>query len=300
MSEPEIQSTSQMQVMKPYLIAAGVLFLLLVVVYFWPADSTEPEPTVAAPVPAALEVTQVQQEKEPAIQSDTVPTEVFQPKPIPKSLVVEANDEPESINVIEEELPQPIIDESDGAVKKALISLATSPQFASLLVDESLLQRFVINVNSIANKESAPKHSMLKGPEKPFKIYQQAQREWIDPASFKRYNVYVDVLEAFEPDELVNLLDTYQAILEEKFAEISPPDANFNNALIYAIDELLDTPKVPVPIEVYSDSVMYKFKDTRLESLSMPQKQLLRTGPENMRRIKQVLRDLKSELEERE
>jgi hypothetical protein len=43
---------------------------------------------------------------------------------------------------------------------------------------------------------------------------------------------------------------------------------------------------------------MYKFKDERLESLSGPQKQLLRTGPENMRRIKEVLRKLKTALEQ--
>jgi hypothetical protein len=54
-----------------------------------------------------------------------------------------------------------------------------------------------------------------------------------------------------------------------------------------------------LPIEVYSDSVMYKYRDDKLESLSGPQKQLLRTGPENTRRIKDVLRDLKDALQDR-
>jgi hypothetical protein len=43
---------------------------------------------------------------------------------------------------------------------------------------------------------------------------------------------------------------------------------------------------------------MFKFKDEKLESLSAPQKQLIRTGPENTRRIKDVLRNLQDALKE--
>jgi hypothetical protein len=99
-------------------------------------------------------------------------------------------------------------------------------------------------------------------------------------------------------DDLIRLMDTYRGILESKFAEIAPPNSSFNNTLLQAINELLDTPIVPLPIEVYSDSVMFKFKDEQLEALSGPQKQLIRTGPENTRRIKDILRDLQDALQE--
>ena len=55
---------------------------------------------------------------------------------------------------------------------------------------------------------------------------------------------------------------------------------------------------IPTPVEVYRDSVMYKYKDERIEELSLPQKQLLRLGPDNMRRVKAKLRDLKASLED--
>ena len=53
-----------------------------------------------------------------------------------------------------------------------------------------------------------------------------------------------------------------------------------------------------MPVEVYSDSVMYKYTDERLENLDGPQKQLLRTGPDNMRRIKAKLREIKALIEQ--
>jgi hypothetical protein len=166
------------------------------------------------------------------------------------------------------------------------------------LVDEGLLQKFVINVNSIANQEMSPNHSLISPPQEKFKVYQQADREWIDVASFQRYNPYVDALESMGIDDLLKLMDNYRPILESKFAEISTPNTSFDSALLSAINELLNTPIVPLPIEVYSDSVMFKFKDEQLEALSSPQKQMIRTGPENTRRLKDILHDLKDALEQ--
>ena len=95
---------------------------------------------------------------------------------------------------------------------------------------------------------------------------------------------------------MLSLYAEYKPALEAIFAEISDPDDSFDEKLMETIDLLLDTPAAPVPVEVYTESVMYRYKDSRLESLKAPQKQLLRTGPENMRRIKAKLRELKQAL----
>ena len=103
-------------------------------------------------------------------------------------------------------------------------------------------------------------------------------------------------LEAADVQALVALYEDYKEEIELRFEEISRPGESFDIVLIRAINTVLNTPTLPVPYEVYSDSVMYKFKDPRIEELPEPQKQLLRTGPDNMRRIKAVLRRLQNEL----
>jgi len=290
MSEPDTEQVSKTQQMRPYLIAAAVLLIIVVVTYFWPKPE-QPESLVSQPVAVSPNA------QDEAVYDDAVKPDVFQPTPSPQAVTIDANSEPDPMVYDADAQADPIIDESDGAVKQALMQVASSPALASLLVNESLLQKFVINVYNMSNREAAPKHHLIIPPEQPFKTYQQADRQWIDASSFQRYNKYVDVFESMEPTQLLTLLDNYRPTIEAKFAEIAPPNRSFDSALMKAIDELLDTPKAPVPIEVYSDSVVFKFKDPLLEGLSGPQKQLLRTGPENMRRIKQVLRDLKSELE---
>ena len=293
--------TSQLQQMKPYIIIASVLFVILLVVIFWPT-SEEKEP-ISVPItdtsnnPALVAVP-----AKPIIDAnegidDMVDPSLFEAPRQPSAVELDGSTEVEEFKA-EEVVVEVPLDTSDATVKTALIAVAKSPTFGRLLVNERLIEKFVINVHNLANADMSPKDSLVTPPTTEFKTYQQAQRVWIDNASFKRYNPYVDALESMEVDELLSVFDTYKTSISEKYAEISRPGQQFDDALIDAIDVLLDTPQVPVPIEVYSESVMYKFKDERLEGLSGPQKQLLRTGPENMRRIKEVLRKLKTALEQ--
>ncbi|MFT4938641.1 MAG: hypothetical protein ACI88A_001670 [Paraglaciecola sp.] len=257
----------------PHITVGVIIILIVVAIYFWPSEISDdlkpvtPEPEV--PV---------------TITPEPIPSEMLAPEPEPEPLPPEPIPEPEPLDV------------SDGTVKTKLLQLSDYDSFARLLIDDQVLQRFVIMTTSLANEELSANHQVLHTPEKPFRTFQQAEKEWIDPGSYKRYTPYVDVLESIETQSLVALYAEYKPAIEGIFAEIADPDDDFNEALSKAIDLLLDTPEVPVPVEVYSDSVIYKFRDQQLESLTAPQKQLLRTGPENMRRIKAKLRELKSVL----
>ena len=297
---------SQIEQMKPYLIIAGVLFVILLAVIFWPAsndsdtanklEENETSPMVVGePAPNA---SPNEFESETGI-TDMVSPDVFEP---PQAIEeVELNGESVVEEYLAEEVPEEIVvDTSDAAVKSALISIAKSPILGKLLVNDSLIQKFVINVSNLADEELTIKDSLVVTPDGEFETYNQAGGKWIDRASYTRYTPYVDTLESMEVSELLSIYDIYKADIDERFAEISRPGARFDDALIDAINELLDTPEVPMPIEVFSESVVYKYKDPRIEALSGPQKQLLRTGPDNMRRIKDVLRTLKDALEARE
>ncbi|MFC3122557.1 DUF3014 domain-containing protein [Agaribacter flavus] len=294
------EQPSQLAQMKPHLIAAGILAAILVVVLLWPKPE---QPAVTASTPnIEIETTQEPQEIVEPESTNTEPTETFDPLPSTQEVVIgeQTQNEPTiAPPVIEEELPEPKtqIDVSDTEVKSRLAQTTRLPAFARLLVSEALIQKFVINVSNLARAEASPKDALVVPPKQAFRVYSQANRKWIDPASFQRYSPYIDVLESMDINKLLALFETYRPVIEERYAEISRPGASFDDALIDAIDTLLDTPQVPVPIEVYTDSVMYKFKDEQLESLSAPQKQLMRMGPDNMRRLKAVLRDIKAKLQ---
>jgi hypothetical protein len=58
----------------------------------------------------------------------------------------------------------------------------------------------------------------------------------------------------------------------------------------------LTTPVIVEPLKLTRESVTYKFADPDLEGLMPLQKQLLRAGPENTRRIQQQAKALKEAL----
>lgn len=266
----------------PHFIIGGIVLVVVLAVFLWPqTEPTEP------PVPKIPLVDPIAPEPLIAPEPKIVEPEPYVPTPEP----VEAEPEP----IVEVQEPEPV-DISDGAVKTKLLTLSEFEDFARFLLNESLLQRFVIMTNSLADENLSPNHNVLANPEKPFRTYQQADKNWIDPASYKRYTPYVDVFESIQTESLIQLYQEYKPTIEDIFAEISNPNDSFEEKLIEAFDILLDTPEVPVPVEVYTDSVMFKFADEQLENLSAPQKQLLRTGPENMRRIKAKLREIKQRL----
>lgn len=260
----------------PHFTIGAVVLAIVLAVAFWPSElEPEPEPEPVMVKPQAPAIIEPMFEEPPAVV-------------IPEPVV--AQPEPE---IIPE--PEPL-DISDGTVKTKLLTLSDYDAFARLLIDDALLQRFVIMTNTLAEEGVATNNRILVKPDKPFRTYRQADKEWIDPASFKRYAPYVEVLESLETASLLQLYQEYKPAIEKIFAEIGSPSDNFEEKLEDAIDVLLDTPEVPFPVEVYTDSVIYKFKDSQLESLTAPQKQLLRTGPENMRRIKAKLREIKESL----
>lgn len=283
-----MSESSEKKSLGPHFIIVGILLIVILAIVFWPSED-EPEPAIT---PEA-EVT------EPEITEPQEP-EVFEPAQPAPTVELEEKDEVEPLPESVESAPEPL-DTSDPAVKASLIESSSADEATvnRMLVNEGLIQRFVVSVTNLANDEMAPNHQLLTPPEQNFRVYSQASKQWIDAASYKRYTPYVDMLESFDNDALLNIYGIYKGDIQAKFSEIGNPDEDFNQVLLEAIDQLLDTPEVPVPVEVYSDSVAYKYADERLENLNEPQKQLLRTGPDNMRRIKAKLRELKVLVEER-
>lgn len=262
-----------------HIILAVLVILIVAGLYFWLSEKPAPEP-VSVPIPEPIVQEPIEVEPEPIVEEP-----VFEPQVVEQEPVLEEPLPP----------PEPIVFD-DATVKTSVLGLTNYEAAASLLVNDDLLQRFVVLTDNMANGNVAPQHQLLVAPSQSFRVYQQAGKHWIDAASYKRYTKYVDSFDEMDTEMLVQLYNKYKPEISEHYAEIGDPDDDFNFVIVDAINHLLDTPEVPVPVEVYSDSVMYKFSDARLEALSAPQKHLLRTGPENMRRIKAKLREIRKAL----
>lgn len=242
------------------------------------------------------EVVELQAEVPAKTEQLTVP----EPEPIlvpekPVSVLPEETVEPE-LTVVED-IPLPALDESDQQIKQELLSLNWQPGLAALFVTDQMVRNFVVQVDNIAHGQLVKGHNVLQPLEQRFIGTKQPPYQ-LDPANFSRYEPYLTLLESVSASELLASFERFEPLAAEAFAELGYPDASFKQRLLTAIDVLLQTPEVTYPITLERPSVMYKFADPKLEALPAPQKMMLRMGPDNQKRFKQILRQYRTELQQ--
>lgn len=286
----------------PMLIVVAILVVLLAVALLWP--SSEPDTTPITTLPPVAEINPVATEDNLPNTEDTVLiepniTEEFTSvTPVGEANIEELAPVAEFVEpVIIEVVPEPL-DLSDKAIKQGLITALRAPLLSTLIVNDSILANMVASVNNTAQGTLPENVSLLTPPATEFSVFKQADNQFITPESFTRYNVYAQTFAEIETEDMLALLDQYEPQIMAQFEQIALPNAQFTSTLINAINRLLDTPTVNLPIPVISDSAMYKFANPQLEALLPAQKQLLRMGPDNMRLVKAKLRELRTALEQ--
>lgn len=251
------------------LIAAGVLALVAGLTLFWLFSSggpvTVPEPEGSSAQPSTV---------------DAVPPE-DDPEPEPE----------------EPEIALPELSASDVFVREALGKLSQHPGLASFILTDELVRKIVAAVDNIAGGENPARHFPYLAPEEKFDVVHRAPDVFVDPRSYHRYNVLASAFASMDTEGLATLYRDAKPLLDEAYAELGYQDQRFEDALEKAITVLLQTPVVDGRIALRADSVNYTFVERRLEALSPAQKQLLRTGPENTKKVQTKLRELADALE---
>ncbi|MCG7545931.1 DUF3014 domain-containing protein [Pseudoalteromonas sp. MM17-2] len=277
------------------ILALVVLVVLAVVVIFVVSkQSQQPLPLEATPEPAQLPVEDKPQpvaEPEPENKPQAAPTTTDVSNPD------EQQQRPQSR---EDEQPEPqpelpALDDSDEMVSASLQqSLAQSS--ANLLVNDDLIRRTVVFVNNLAEGRVATNHSPVEKLEQPFTV-EEGDVLTMDPKSFERYDPYVGILTSMNTDQLVALYEQYEPLIEQAYGEVGDPNNSFEARLKQSIDLLLETPEMTTQVPLLRDSVTYKYAYSEWENLPPAQKQLLRMGPENVEKVKAVLKKLRAELD---
>lgn len=268
----------------PLLITVLVVLAVFVGVMFWFAQQqSAPEPVVQ-PTP---ETPQTLVEIEPSVEPEAEPE--AEPAQTSEEIAATVELAPEVVT----EQPLPALDESTELV---ISDLQAAEQDISPLVSQQLIRDAVVFVDNLRQGLIIREKSVIEGPKAQFRVLEQDGKLYIDPRSYDRYNSLVDWFVSLDTEVVVNLLTRYQPLVKSALGEIGYPEQDPSGVLQEAMEVLLATPSVGTVIEVNDDSVMYRFADPALEALPAAQKQMLRTGPDNMRRVKLKLQELQQAL----
>ena len=186
---------------------------------------------------------------------------------------------------------------SDAVVRELAAGLSANPKLAAWLVNDDLIRRFTAAVDNIAAGVSPVDQLEFLRPKKGFKIKRTGDGGFvIDPASYQRYDLVAAVVTSLDTEGTVALYRELQPLMDDSYAEISPPGRKFDDQVEKAFDQLLAVPVLDDPQQVEQLIVTYAWSDEELEGLSAAQRQFLRMGPDNVSAVQAKLGEIRAAL----
>jgi hypothetical protein len=196
------------------------------------------------------------------------------------------------------EAPLPPLDQSDDLVRRLVGGLVDHPALAGWLANGGLLRTFAAAVENASLGQSPAPNLRFLAPSGAYPVLEAGDGGLVpDPAGYARYDLVTDVFTAAEPAAVAAVYRRVGGLVQEAFADLGYPDQSIDSALASAIELLVATPIPESPPALERAVNSYRYADPRLEELAPVQKQLLRMGPDNARRIRAQLRRIAAELE---
>ncbi|GAB3285729.1 DUF3014 domain-containing protein [Parahaliea aestuarii] len=266
---------------KPVLVVVVVIGALAFM--FYPGGEQE----LPAPAPESVQAPMPATPPRPA--AEDIPDRPDTPVEVAEETPGEVAPEP-----VEPPLPEP--QDSDPLMREELQSVGAAGELQGFNEGEHLLERMVALVDGGSRGVLLRKILPMSAPDEPFPVEKVDGRIYMDQAGYERYDSYVDAVLALDTATIVDSFHRLRPLYEKAYAQLGLPGEDLDNALIASLDRIIATPEVAGPLELKRDSVMYSYADPQLEEMSPLQKQLLRMGPDNTRRLKEKAQQIRAAL----
>lgn len=189
-------------------------------------------------------------------------------------------------------IPLPPLPETDPLVRELVVKLSSHPQVLAWLATRGLIENFAVVTLNISEGQTPIRHIRRLAPRGPFRVTQGADGIYLDPASYQRYDDYAAAIGGLDPVGTARLYLTLKPRIVDAYRTLGSPEGDFDPVLERAIAVLLAVPVIDGNIPLRQKVLSYGFANQDLESLSPPQRQLLRMGPANIRIVQGKLREI--------
>ena len=183
----------------------------------------------------------------------------------------------------------PPLNELDPVVSRLIGEVSSSPLLSKWLATGNLARQMAALVEGAAGGSLPLRFLAPLRPTGTFSVVERPGRTTIAPASYARYDAMAELIAALDPATVARVYRMLSPRLEEAHGELGVGERSFDSALREGLRRLSETPIPDGPVAVTARGGVYGFADPRLEALSPAQKLLLRSGPDNARRVQTQL-----------
>ena len=192
--------------------------------------------------------------------------------------------------------PLPMLGQMDTFLRALLGTLSAHPDFARWLATDDLIRQMANVIDRISRGMSPAAEVAVLRPQGEFAVARRGPPT-ISPASYRRYDGLAAIVESLDAKAVVDAYRTIHPRLDEAYRALGRTEGSVDQAIDVALQTLIETPVPVEPLRVSSGKgATYAFADPQYEALQPAQKQLLRMGPDNVRRIQTRLREIQGML----
>jgi hypothetical protein len=190
--------------------------------------------------------------------------------------------------------PAPVnLQDSDAYLQEQIDEYVKGPLIKMLFREKGVIRKIVAIVDNLANGESPKNHLEFLPFSSPFRVVEEAGRVRIDERSYTRYDTMVDAFISIDSNRTVNLFKITEKLFNAAYKDLGYPKTVFRTTLVKAIKNILAVDVVFDKIYLEKGIVCYKYKNDKFKKLTDAQKQFLRMGPMNLRKIHKKIKEIR-------
>ena len=194
------------------------------------------------------------------------------------------------------EKPLPPLQQSDSEALAALADLFGAKAVKQFFLPQEVIRRFVVTMDSLPRDVISAQLQPTKRVGGRLRTDGKSGTLTLAQANFQRYTPFISLAERVDTKIFLAAYTGFYPLFQQAYRDMGYPNGYFNDRFVAVIDHMLKAPQSEGPIVLIQPHIFYKFEDSKLESLSAGHKLMLRIGNENAARIKEKLREIRSEL----
>ncbi len=185
----------------------------------------------------------------------------------------------------------PALENSDHSFKDEIFLVSTD--LSSWFETQDVIKKYIILINDISQKQILSKHKRFLNPLGDLTVEKNSQGLFLTETSYKRYDGLAKAISSIDVNQAINVYRTFRPLFNTVFKEFSyPVEYSLEYIFLKAAKNVINAPVIEDKIKLVRRSVLYTFADKKLESLNNVEKQMIRMGPENTRKIQATIRKL--------
>ncbi len=180
---------------------------------------------------------------------------------------------------------------SDDSFRKEVVEV--SENLLDWFNVKDVIGKYILIINDLSQNQLLYKHrKFLKMPQV-MVVEKDSQGLYMEKGSYSRYDRLANAIDAINVQKGLSFYLAFRPLFQQVYDEFAyPEEYRLEDIFLKAAASVIEAPIIKGRISLLRHSVRYKFADKKLEALNDVEKQMIRMGPENTKKIQDKLRQL--------